>query len=311
MGFFADVWVRLWEAALVGLTLFALTTAAAPPEHLPWTPLDLNRPVGLATKAKIDALDVAGRLSPAPVAAPPGMPGAQPWVPHVDPASTEACIRTLQQAGVTVERVPDSDDGQFCVVQGAVRITGGATPISPADSPMQCPLALRYVLWDRQVLQPAAREILGSAPKSVQSYGTYSCRRIYGLRENEQRPSEHARANALDVGVVVLEDGRRIDVLSDWGPPARNSRTAQSAREGRARAEAEARATAVAAGRPPPVFPAAAPPPHASPPTPPQRFLRRIAEGGCRVFGTVLSPEYNAAHANHLHMDGSPTRLCS
>jgi hypothetical protein len=32
-------------------------------------------------------------------------------------------------------------------------------------------------------------------------------------------------------------------------------------------------------------------------------FLRRVRDGACDVFGTVLSPEYNAAHADHLHLD--------
>lgn len=32
-------------------------------------------------------------------------------------------------------------------------------------------------------------------------------------------------------------------------------------------------------------------------------FLREVRDGGCRLFATVLSPEYNAAHRDHLHLD--------
>ncbi|HEY6814389.1 MAG TPA: extensin family protein [Croceibacterium sp.] len=32
-------------------------------------------------------------------------------------------------------------------------------------------------------------------------------------------------------------------------------------------------------------------------------FLRRARAGACGVFGTVLSPDYNAAHADHFHLD--------
>ena len=32
-------------------------------------------------------------------------------------------------------------------------------------------------------------------------------------------------------------------------------------------------------------------------------FLRDVRDGACRLFATVLSPDYNAAHANHLHLD--------
>ena len=32
-------------------------------------------------------------------------------------------------------------------------------------------------------------------------------------------------------------------------------------------------------------------------------FLRRVRDGACRLFATTLSPDYNAAHRDHLHLD--------
>ncbi|RYE02921.1 MAG: extensin family protein [Sphingomonadales bacterium] len=32
-------------------------------------------------------------------------------------------------------------------------------------------------------------------------------------------------------------------------------------------------------------------------------FLRDVRTGGCKLFSTVLSPDYNAAHRDHLHFD--------
>jgi hypothetical protein len=32
-------------------------------------------------------------------------------------------------------------------------------------------------------------------------------------------------------------------------------------------------------------------------------FLRQVRDAACGVFGTVLSPDYNAAHADHFHLD--------
>jgi hypothetical protein len=32
-------------------------------------------------------------------------------------------------------------------------------------------------------------------------------------------------------------------------------------------------------------------------------FLRTVRDGACDLFSTVLSPDYNAAHADHLHID--------
>lgn len=34
-----------------------------------------------------------------------------------------------------------------------------------------------------------------------------------------------------------------------------------------------------------------------------KRFLRTVRDGACGSFATVLSPEYNAAHADHFHLD--------
>lgn len=36
---------------------------------------------------------------------------------------------------------------------------------------------------------------------------------------------------------------------------------------------------------------------------PEARFLRAVREGACGSFATVLSPDYNAAHADHFHID--------
>lgn len=35
------------------------------------------------------------------------------------------------------------------------------------------------------------------------------------------------------------------------------------------------------------------------------RFLRRVRDGACDSFATVLSPDYNAAHRDHFHLDMS------
>ena len=40
------------------------------------------------------------------------------------------------------------------------------------------------------------------------------------------------------------------------------------------------------------------------------RFLRLVREGACKHFNTVLSPDYNAAHRNHFHLDMGGWRVC-
>ena len=39
-------------------------------------------------------------------------------------------------------------------------------------------------------------------------------------------------------------------------------------------------------------------------------FLRRVRDDACATFGVTLSPDYNAAHANHLHLESGRGRLC-
>ena len=40
------------------------------------------------------------------------------------------------------------------------------------------------------------------------------------------------------------------------------------------------------------------------------RFLRDVHAQACRFFGVVLGPEYNAAHADHFHLDRGGFRTC-
>lgn len=40
------------------------------------------------------------------------------------------------------------------------------------------------------------------------------------------------------------------------------------------------------------------------------RFLHELRDGACRHFDGVLSPDYNAEHADHLHLDRGPHRVC-
>ena len=39
-------------------------------------------------------------------------------------------------------------------------------------------------------------------------------------------------------------------------------------------------------------------------------FLRELHAGACRFFDGVLGPDYNAAHADHFHVDRGAYRLC-
>ncbi|TCM18140.1 hypothetical protein EDF56_105490 [Novosphingobium sp. PhB165] len=41
-----------------------------------------------------------------------------------------------------------------------------------------------------------------------------------------------------------------------------------------------------------------------------RRFLRVVHDSACKRFGTTLGPDYNAAHANHFHLEGDGKSFC-
>jgi hypothetical protein len=44
--------------------------------------------------------------------------------------------------------------------------------------------------------------------------------------------------------------------------------------------------------------------------SPAARFLHDVRDGACDFFDGVISPDYNAAHRDHLHLDRGPYRFC-
>jgi hypothetical protein len=199
------------------------------PEDVPWTELDLTRPVGAFTGRKLTALGgEAGK-----------------------------CRALLREAGVRFTALAPRRAGAQCGYDDAVRLArGGALEIGwrPAGLGTSCPVAAALALWEWHVVQPAALEHLGSEVAAIDHFGSYSCRRIYGRSEGSW--SEHATANAVDIAGFRLADGRRVSVVGDWDDEGAKG-----------------------------------------------RFLRAARDGACKLFATVLSPDYNAAHRDHFHFD--------
>jgi hypothetical protein len=228
----AGLWATLADLAVAVMLLVVAVNAWAPPQDLPWKPLRLDQPVGLATGVKF-----------ARAAADPAL-----------------CRKVLSEGGVSFADQPDRRSGD-CATANVVRLSDGtAVPLAPPAPAMTCPLALGYAFWTRHVVEPAARAELGAPVTRIEHYGTYACRNIYGRAEG--RRSEHAFANALDAAgfrtaageITVARDFRRQDAKG--------------------------------------------------------RFLHRVRDGACPWFRTVLSPDYNQAHRDHLHLDFGRYRAC-
>ncbi|HEV2747018.1 MAG TPA: extensin family protein [Allosphingosinicella sp.] len=219
----------LWLVLLgfAGLLLYGY--ARNHPEDLPWTKLDLARPVGAFTGHKLAALR----------------------------GDAGQCRALLRRAGIAFHKLPPRSGAEECGYDDAVRFAaGGAATLRyrPADLGTSCPVAAALALWEWHVVQPAALEHFGAKVAAVDHFGSYSCRRLYGRAEGGW--SEHATANAVDIAGFRLADGTRITVAADWDDQGRKG-----------------------------------------------AFLREVRDGACELFATVLSPDYNAAHHDHLHLD--------
>lgn len=199
--------------------------------RMPWTPLSLAAPIGPFTTRKIGALA----------------------------DDTPRCHRLLEEAAIGYSALPPVDAGPQCGYDNGVTLSQNQ-PRDIAYSPAartSCPMAVSLVLWEKQVVNAAATQHLGSTVEAITTYGSYSCRRIGGGQTGNF--SEHAGANAIDIAAFRLADGRTVSVAGHWNAEDERS-----------------------------------------------RFLKAVRDGACELFGTTLSPDYNKAHADHLHLDQAP-----
>jgi hypothetical protein len=207
-----------------------------------------------------------------------------------------------------------------------LRSIGGKDRIA-VDPPlvMNCPMVAALSRWLEKTVQPAARAALGSPVARIVG-SSYACRNLYNL-PNERR-SQHAYANAIDLPVFFLADGRKVDLTQGWGPTRRDlvagvklvpivAKTPEGAAGGGMttadmKTEANGAATAMtvvkASAEQAADGAASAPAPKAAPlpdplAAPEAKFLRRVHRGACDVFSTVLGPEANDVHRTHLHLD--------
>jgi hypothetical protein len=134
---------------------------------------------------------------------------------------TLQCLADLGRDEITFRPLADRTFENGCSAVGAVQLLDIGTPVTNLGA-MTCPLARGFETWVREAVQPAARAWLGSRVVRIESFGTYSCRPVNG--QAGARLSEHGRANAVDVGAFLLEDGRRITILAGWSGPDENVR---------------------------------------------------------------------------------------
>lgn len=182
--------------------------------------------------------------------------GAQP--PISNNREARQCLAELGRAEASFTPLPDQYFGAGCSTLNTVKLSSvraDRTSIALTNlGPVSCPVADAFAAWARYGVDRAARQLLGSGLRTIETMGSYSCRNVAG----SGRRSAHASAAAIDIAAFVLEDGRRVSVLGGWhgGSPAE------------------------------------------------REFLRLVHRSACKRFDTVLGPDYNSAHRDHLHLEG-------
>lgn len=125
------------------------------------------------------------------------------------------CQATLKMPHIEASSVPDVPIENGCGSVNGVRMSNVAGVRLPADR-ISCEMAAALALWMEYEVQPAAQAILGQKVQSALQMGTYSCRNIIGSAFWKNVRSQHATANAIDLGGFTLADGRQISVLKHW-----------------------------------------------------------------------------------------------
>jgi hypothetical protein len=180
------------------------------------------------------------------------------WQMRLVDLRAEDCALVMQRVGLAAVLKPARNAGGSCEVSGALPVsTFSVARIKPED--MRCAIAARLYLWERHVLQQAARRILGEEIVEITHFGSFSCRTIRG----RSSMSEHASANAFDISGFKTRSGQVISLKRDWGKA-----------------------------------------------TPEGVFLSVARDGLCEWFNATLSPDYNADHADHFHVDMGWWRTC-
>ncbi len=144
-------------------------------------------------------------------------------------ADTSACRAALAGAGFETERLPDVAEGR-CGYRNAVELTQSTFAYS-APVAASCATAAALALWERDVVAPAAERHLGQAVARIELAGAaYQCRPIAG--RSDGRLSEHAFANAVDIGGFRLADGSLLTVERGWRGKARERAFLRAVRDG-------------------------------------------------------------------------------
>lgn len=149
-----------------------------------------------------------------------------------------------------------SPEEQACLASGAVRQTAfirprsalGGPSVCGAESPfemsaadngrvelrppasLRCPMIPQIDRWVRDVVEPAARYQFRQELVGLTVLASYSCRPMNSVEG--AMISEHAYANAIDIGGFTLSNGQSISVQRGWEGSEREQAFLRSVHDG-------------------------------------------------------------------------------
>jgi hypothetical protein len=206
------------------------------------------------------------RPTPDPSAAPPSGAVSAPKAPAQGPGNTASdaaskhpdawsdaeiadararCTAILQRIHAVALPHAAIRDGACGAPAPIELISIGQNPEVALSPPaiVRCDLAEQLVNWLENDVQPLARKHFKSEIVRIETMSSYECRNAYGRKTTKL--SEHALANALDIGGFITASAANAEVLDDWGKPQREIAEEAAAQKN---AAAEAAAKTVEAG---------------------------------------------------------------
>lgn len=173
-----------------------------------------------------------------PVATPPPT-----WSDEEIREAKAHCEKILHGVEAVIEAADPIKEGE-CGAPAPVRLVSiGRNPEVAFAPPatVTCDMVATLAKWIKDDLQPLAKEHLDGPIVKIGTMSSYSCRNAYGRKTT--RLSEHALANAVDIGSFTTESGLEIHLLTGWGLTARDVEAIVA----RAKAEEEAKRAAASA----------------------------------------------------------------
>lgn len=179
---------RLCWLALACALVIAKPWNWVAPQWRPWAPLELHHPLTTITRVKLARL-------------------------RSEPQQCLALLATAPRHSLDYLALDDYTPVDNCPLSNVVRVRSTGIKFN-ASFTLSCPLLVRWLMFEEQALQPIALRHQGSPVTSIEHYGTFACRNVYG-RETGRR-SQHATASAFDVAAFTFENGETASVLQDW-----------------------------------------------------------------------------------------------